>query len=431
MEGTELIHILQKLPDVPGIYLFFTSEPELIYVGKATSLRNRVGSYFKGQRNFRPIEEMIHEVKDIKWKETDSALEAIIWESIYIKKFQPKYNVIGKDNKSWNYIVITNDVYPRVFLMRQHEYDHYVRNAKTAKDAKIFAHTFGPYPGLNGRAAMKLLRRLFRFSSCEPGTRACLYYQMGQCIGICTGTISPEEYKRIVIRPLVLFLQGKKQQLITSLEKQMERLAKTENFEEAAFVREQLKSLYRIQDMALINKSFVWNTADEFSSPTEPMRKNVRIEGYDISNLGASEKVGSMVVFNEDGPVKTDYRKFIIRTVPGQSDVDSLAEVITRRLRHPEWPLPGVFLVDGGRPQINRVLHVLQGNGVTVPVVGIAKGPERKRNDFFLNNVDQEWKRWIVLHKRLLISVRDEAHRFAIAFHRERRGKALFGRSAM
>ncbi len=484
--ATHIQKRLSLLPDNPGIYLFYNVEKELVYVGKATSLRSRVRSYFRGMKSPRPIEEMIHEVVNIKWETTDSVLEAVILESVYIKKFLPKYNVLGKDNKSWNYIVITNDTFPKVVTMRQHEYAILKANkqGKQIKQSKFrrnritdisqIKQLFGPYPGLNTTAAMKLLRQLFRFTNCEPPTkrkgsfastqddkpvtRPCLYYQMGQCIGVCAGDISASEYTKQVIKPLSLFLSGKKKQVVKMLEADMKRFGKEEYYEAAARVRDQLSALYHIQDIALLNKSFVMDVLPEHQGDLSRLRSRplaehpdeeimggrslarvqlpevwrggaygengkIRIEGYDISNTGATEKVASMVVFNEFGPVKNQYRKFIVKNVVGQSDVDSLAEVITRRLNHVEWPLPTVFLIDGGRPQVNKVLGVLSTKKVVVPVVGIAKGPERKRNDFILGNKDPEFILWIEAHKQLLIQARDEAHRFAITFHRQRRGK--------
>ncbi len=406
---------LQDLPDTPGIYLYYNQEKELIYVGKATSLRSRVRSYFRGQRTPRPIEEMLHEVVTIDWRETNSVLEAVIVESLYIKKFLPRYNVLGKDDKSWNYIVISKDAYPQVQTIREREYQMIRNKEQRAKD---FGTVFGPYPGLNTKATMKLLRRLFRFSTCEPGQkRPCLYYQMGQCLGVCVGTITPTEYKARVIRPLTLFLSGKTSVVIRLFKKEMIAASANQHFEEAARLRDQLEQLTRIQDMTIINKSF-------FEDPTIELKKLVnRIEGYDISNTGATEKVASMVVFENGEANRSQYRKFIIKTVPGQSDVDSLAEVLNRRLNHLEWPLPQLLLIDGGRPQVRTINRVLQARGIVLPVVGIAKGPERKRNDIILGANSKPLVLWLQSHQKLLAQVRDEAHRFAITFHRTRRGK--------
>jgi excinuclease ABC subunit C len=195
----ELSQLLAKLPSKPGIYLFYNTQKELIYVGKATALKSRVRSYFLGKRTPRPIEEMIHEVVDIKYKQTDSVLEAVILESVYIKKYLPKYNVIGKDDKSWNYIVVSKELYPHVSTLREH--DVKLLKLKNPRALKQFKYFFGPYPGLNTKAAMKLLRRIFHFSTCKPlQGKPCLYRQMGQCLGVCTGEISAFDYVKKVIR---------------------------------------------------------------------------------------------------------------------------------------------------------------------------------------------------------------------------------------
>lgn len=423
----EIKETLKKLPDQPGVYLYYSASKELIYVGKATSLKNRVKSYFIGKRTSRPIEQMMYQVVDIKWEVTDSVLEAVILESVYIKKYLPRYNVLGKDNKSWNYLTISKDIYPVVDTLRQHDLAQLQQRTGESVPPQ-FVEIFGPYPGLNMRETMKILRRLFWFSSCQKTKRGkkdvpgkpCFYYQIGECLGVCTGEITPAEYTQRVIKPLVLFLRGNKKVLLREIEKQMSRASRQENFEEARRLRDQLKALLRIHDVALLNKDFFVDP--DVSVPGANGELIVsRIEGYDISNLGASGKVASMVVFNGAGPMKSQYRKFHIKEVIGQSDVDSLDEVIRRRVRHSEWPLPQVFLIDGGAPQVNRVVRVLRDLQVIVPVVGIAKGPERKRNDFFLGSKEKSFVLWVSTHQPLLIAVRDEAHRFAITFQRSTR----------
>jgi len=399
--------LLAQLPDSPGIYLYYNAKKELIYVGKATSLKQRVKSYFVGKRTPRPIEEMIHEVVDIQHITTESVLEAIILESVYIKKYKPVYNVLGKDDKSWNYIVLTKDEYPLVQTIREHE----LKQLTTGEKRKEFAYVFGPFPGLNTKATMKLLRQLFHFCTCRPGNTSCLYYQMGQCFGVFKREISPVYYREKVIQPLILLLRGEKKRLITQLESEMKQAAKQEQFEEAARLRNQLQSLYRIHDIALINKSFFDLSIKKDSQ--------LRIEGYDISNLGATGKVGSMVVFQDGEPAKALYRKFKIKTVEGQSDVDCLQEVLERRLKHPEWQYPALFLIDGGKPQVRRAVQVITACGLSIPVVGIAKGPERKRNDFILGSTKKEFITFVHENKEILIRVRDEAHRFAITYQRK------------
>lgn len=411
MVPDSLQKIVTALPQNPGIYLFYNSKNELVYVGKATSLRSRVRSYFLARKTPRPIEQMMHEVTFIKHIQTDSVLEAVILEAVYIKKFQPIYNVEGKDDKSWNYIMITSEPYPQVYTMREHEYGRLTVD----EIKKDFLHISGPYPGFNGRVTMKLLRRLFYISTCTPhAKRPCLYRQMGQCLGVCTGEITSAEYRRKVIRPLITFLSGGKKKLVKSLETAMVRAARQEHFEEAARLRNQLHALTRIQDIALINKDFF----SDLSETDSEGKEKIRVEGYDISNLGKTGKVGSMVVFDAVSPVKHSYRKFKIKTVEGQSDVDCLEEVLVRRFKHTEWEFPTAILIDGGYPQVNRAKEVLTRLGILIPVVGIAKGPERKRNDFILGNKEHEFVKWVDSHRELLIRVRDEAHRFAITYQR-------------
>jgi excinuclease ABC subunit C len=396
---------MNSLPTKPGIYLFYHKK-ELIYVGKATNLKSRVRSYFSGQKTPRPIEEFINEVTNIKWKITENALEAIILEANYIKKYEPKYNVLGKDDKSWNYLVITNDEYPKVLFVRQHELNA-VRTQKLFK-SKIF----GPYPGVNTKNLFKTLQRLFNISTCKPNQgKPCFYNQINICLGICNEELSATEYKKRVITPLTQFLRGNKKLLIKNIEKRMKQSAKDENFEEATRLRDQLKGLQRVQDITLINKEF-------FNYP-RLAQESFRIEGYDISNLGDTNIVGSMVVFNQGGPIKSAYRKFKIRTVKGQSDVDSLAEMMTRRLKHKEWPMPKLFLLDGGKPQVNKVKTILKDNQIDLPVIGIAKGKARKKNEFIYTSI--KLKDWIKEHENLLIQTRDEAHRFAIKYQRQTR----------
>ncbi|HRY63440.1 MAG TPA: GIY-YIG nuclease family protein [Patescibacteria group bacterium] len=459
---------LKSLPNSPGIYLFYNSRRELIYVGKATSLKNRVKSYFTGnQKSFRPIESMIDEVIKIKTIKTDSVLEAIILEGQYIKKFRPKYNVDWKDDKSWNYLAITNDQFPRLIAIRQHEISVIPAKAgiqtKKQKEKNWIPGSrrptktrrgsspeddrkklFGPYPRLNTRETLKLLHKLFYLSRCSPPfltkegagggkkSKPCFDYQLGQCLGVCTGEITPKDYKTKVVKPLTEFLKGHKKILLTNLKKQMLLASKQENFEEAGRLRNQIKSLQHVQDVTLLNKDLFNNSYQPTALPT--YRSN-RIEAYDISNLGSTGKVGSMVVFNQSGPVKSEYRKFKIKTISGQSDVDCLKEIITRRFNN-NWPLPDLILVDGGVPQVNAIKNILQNVGAqnlvpvgtrrgafspNIPVIGLAKGPTRHKNEFIFDRSNKKIADFIQANEILLIQARDEAHRFAITYQKKLR----------
>jgi excinuclease ABC subunit C len=405
--------LLKMIPTKPGVYFFYNNKRQLIYVGKATSLKSRVRSYFSKQKTPRPIEEMIHEVSNIKWAATDSVLEAIILEANLIKEKQPKYNVIGKDNKSWNYIYFTKDDFPTLKTVRQHE----------IKDSKIKPltnkHLWGPFPGLRKKETFKILRKLFYYSDCKPKNKACFYRQIDLCLGVCTGELTKAEYKKKTVNPLSLFLSGKKKKVLENLKKQMKQTSKDQNYEESARIRDQINNLKKIHDVTLINESFFAEHSTIAQELVNSSTAITRIEGYDISNLGSTGKVGSMVTFVYGDPKKSDYRKFKIITVKGQSDVDCLAEVLQRRLKHKEWTMPDLFLIDGGKPQVNKTIKILKENKIAIPIIGIAKGPDRKKNEFHLTN--RELLPWLKQNKKLLIQVRDEAHRFAIKYQRQLR----------
>jgi excinuclease ABC subunit C len=402
---------LKHAPAAPGIYLFYSRQRVLIYVGKATNLHSRIRSYFVGQKSPRPIESFISEIARIRWIKTDSVLEAILLEAKYIKQFQPKYNVLGKDDKSWNYLCLTKESFPKLIAVREHDLASSVtiRHLRPISPMPA-AHVFGPFPGLNAQATLKLLRRLFAYSTCEPNAgKSCFYRQINQCLGVCTGEINRADYRRKVVAPLAQFLSGRKRGLLKALKKQMHAASSSQNFEEAARLRNQIFNLQRIQDIALISSI----------RPVSPIGHIPTIEGYDISNLGSSDKVGSLVVFKSGEPVKSEYKKFKIKTVTGQSDVACLTEVLTRRLKHKEWPLPNIILVDGGKPQLSAARGVLRNAKVNIPIVGIAKGSKRKKNEFFTS--DKQIISWIKENKQTLIRVRDEAHRFAVKYQRQLR----------
>ncbi len=392
--------MIKNLKDVPGIYLFY-KDKELVYVGKATSLKNRVRSYFSHARTERPIELLIKEVDNVETIETDSVIEAAILEAKYIKKFKPKYNVIGKDDKSWIYLYLTKEDFPKLKTVREHELGGF--------DKKKVKKIFGPYPNIKTSEMLRILHSLFFVSKCEPKQRRpCFDYQINKCLGVCTGEITKEEYNKRVIKPLIQFLNGNKKAVIKNLERQMKNFSKDEKFEEANRVKFQLKRLQKIQDASLISKSFVEDTFKE-------KIKVKRIEGYDISNLGKDYKVGSMVVFNLEGPVKKEYRKFRIKTIEKQSDIDCLREIFERRLKHTEWETPQIILVDGGKPQVNLAKKMFE----NIFILGIVKGKDRKKNEFFYGSKDEDIINFIEDNKKLFVNVRDEAHRFAISYQRK------------
>jgi excinuclease ABC subunit C len=388
-----------KLPQTPGVYVMRGARNKVLYIGKAVNLRRRVSSYFLRAHDAR-IETLVSQIKRIDHFETDNAIEALILEAKLIKQYQPPFNIREKDDKSFLFVEITREPFPRVLLVRGTEKKRGMR--------------YGPFvSAMEVRKALKVLRKIFPFHLHKPeqvGTfkRPCFDYEIGLCPGTCVGAISKEAYRRN-IRNIRYILQGKKKHLLTALKREMKMASKTLRFEEAERIRRQIFALDHLRDTA-----FIRNDLDVIVLPGEEVKK-VRIEGYDISTISGTSAVGSMVVFVNDVPMKDLYRKFKIRTVAKPDDVGMLEEVLRRRLGN-DWELPDLILVDGGLGQAQRAKKVLSEHGLSIPVLGIVKGPDRKRNDI------------IGLRPKhipfdTLVAVRDEAHRFAIRYHRELRGK--------
>lgn len=384
------------LPEIPGVYVMKDAEGRFLYIGKAGNLRRRVSSYFVRAHDAR-IEKLVSEIQTLEFHPTDTPLEALILEARLIKEYQPSYNIREKDGKSFLFVEITKDLFPRVLLVRG-----------TTKEQ---GDRFGPFTsGSSIREALKIIRRIFPFNTHAPedvGTfkRPCFDHQIKMCPGTCIGAISRADYKKTV-RNVKLFLDGKKSRVVNLLEREMKVASQKLQFEEAARLKGQLFALRHIQDVSLITEG----GPQEFTGD-----QIFRIEGYDISHISGTSAVGSMVVFYGDIPAKSEYRKFKIKTIEGSNDTGMLQEVMSRRLKNP-WPLPQCILVDGGLGQVHAVEAVLRAANVAIPVVGIAKGPERKRNDIIGAIPDG-------VTANTLEKVRDEAHRFAVAYHRNVRGR--------
>lgn len=392
--------VVKKLPDSPGVYIFKGARGKILYIGKAGNLKRRVSSYYQKAHDSK-TERLIQEVKNIDCEKTDTAIEALILEAELIKKHEPPYNSKEKDDKSFLYVDITKDKYPQIILSRGR-----------AVPPKNLAKRYGPFTTASHiREALRIIRRIFPFSIHELDKvgvmkRACFDYQIGLCPGTCIGEANKEDYSKD-IRNIKLLFEGKKKRILSNLEKEMAEASKELNFERAEKLKRQIFALQHIQDIALIS--------EERSTVGDSGEGMKRIEGYDISNISGTSAVGSMVVFTGGVSDKDEYRKFRIKTVQGSNDVAMLSEMLYRRLNN-KWRLPDLILVDGGRGQVNTMLRVLRGRSLKIPVVGLAKGPTRKKNE-----VVGTLPSWTTLHE--LMAVRDEAHRFAIKYHREVRGK--------
>jgi len=407
----------KELPNTPGVYLYKDSVGEILYVGKATSLKRRVESYFNRPQEAR-IEKMLKEATEIDYIQKPTAIEALILEANLIKRYMPPFNIRDKDNKSFLYLVITKDEYPKPLFIRG--------NDMPDDAAKRYKAVFGPYTSPRAlRAALELVRKVFPWSTCEPGQkRACFYYHLKQCPGVCIGAIGKREYAK-TIRDLIKFFEGKKDDLLKQYRREMKNASKEHRFEEAVEYRNKISFLEHIQDIAILKREDGYSTLNvqgDVQRPESEERLFGRIEGYDVSNISGTSTVASMVVFENGAPAKAEYRKFRIKSVEGSNDVAALREALARRFRN-DWKLPDMILIDGGKGQVNAARDIVEIMASGIPVVGIAKGAARKRNDLICDPEDSLFCASCIKHIDILIAVRDEAHRFAVKYHKKIRSK--------
>jgi excinuclease ABC subunit C len=399
----------KKLPDTPGVYFFLGPKKKILYIGKATSLRSRVRCYFTAdikEKRSELIEKMVVEAKTIEWTETDSVLEALILETNLIRTHKPLYNSRSKDDKSYNHLVITDEEFPRVLVVRGKDL------TEKFADGDIKYH-FGPFTsGSLFREALKIVRKLFKFYDTKnPVGTATTRLDKGKIdfnrqIGLYPDVQSKAEYAR-TLRHIKLFFQGKKHQIISELENEMMQLAKHEEFEAAQVLKNRIFALQHIHDIALIKADSRIYRDD----------KRIRIEAYDIAHMGGKDMVGVMTVLESNEPAKSEYRKFKIQTLDNANDPAALKEVLTRRLKHPEWPLPQLIVVDGSTAQKNALELILRQHGMLIPVVGVVKDERHKP----IRLIGQ--KKIIDDHKQAILLANAESHRFAIAYHREKKRK--------
>jgi excinuclease ABC subunit C len=427
------------LPEEPGVYFFLDAKKKLLYIGKAASLRDRAQSYFSrdvSDTRGPKIKLMLELVGFVAYKKTDSVLEALIFETNLIKRYQPLYNTDAKDDKSFNYVVITKERFPRVLLVRGKE----IENKLTKLDSRLrgndkyrIKYQFGPFPhGMQLREAMKIVRKIFPFrDKCLPAEsfflaekagvlskktkppKLCFSAQIGLCPGICAGAITAREYQR-TINHIRLFFEGRKNQLVKKLESEMKIFAKRLEFEKANEIKKTLFALKHIQDVALIkNELRIMN--HEFLPAFG--RREIKIEAYDVAHLGGNSSVGVTVAVQDGKLMKEAYKKFILRKKHSGNDLTALQEVLERRFKHTEWTLPDIVVVDGAELQIGAAKQVLIASRLEIPIVGVVKDirhkPERIIGPQAL----------IKRFQKDILLANNEAHRFAITFHRQRRRK--------
>ncbi|MDP8265287.1 MAG: excinuclease ABC subunit UvrC [Candidatus Aceula lacicola] len=407
---------IEQIPLSSGVYLMKSKRGKIIYVGKAVCLRKRVQSYFRKASQSSPkTASLVLEIKDIDYIVTSSEAEALILEASLIKKYKPKYNVDLKDDKSYPLIQMTEEDFSRVSIVRP----------RSKKGGAKTARMFGPYVNAKLiREALGVIRRIFHFRTCMSfPKKACLDYHIGLCDAPCIKNITKKEYRKI-IRNVSLVLEGKKESLYRFLREEMERASKKKEFEKAGKIRDQIRAIGALYSGTKDVNCF--KEAEQLQRVLKLPRRPERIEAFDISNTMGQQSVGSMVSFLNGMPDKKNYRRFRIRETQGIDDFKMIGEVVQRRyqrLKKEGALFPDLILVDGGKGQLSAAKKKLEGMDLGIPVVSIAKRNEEifmpyKRNPVILSKD--------ALGLKLIQRIRDEAHRFAINYHRLLRSRKVF-----
>jgi excinuclease ABC subunit C len=423
-----------NIPTTPGSYQYYDKIGEIIYIGKAANLRSRVLSYWRESADHTPAkEQMLTKIAKIKWVETDTEIEALLLEANLVKKYQPYFNVLLRDDKRYAYIKIsTEEEWPRVFFTREIE-----------KSGRYF----GPFTSSEAvREVLKIIRHIWRFRSCATmPKRVCLYYRIGQCPGMCQYPVSHPEYIK-TISEIAKFLEGKRKEVEKNLKSSIINLQS--EFEKAKGDKKQSsENKLRVEKFRLFNlkkvleNSRVLTVGEKYAADVVELAKTVnlpkvpvRIEGYDISNLFGQEAVGSMVVFKNGEPDKSQYRKFKIKSsiINYQSsgsggDTGMLKEILERRFNN-DWAMPDLIIIDGGKGQLSACLSILKKLRLDIPILAVSKGEGLRSahapDKIFFPGMKTALQLPLAspaLH--IVKRVRDEAHRFAIGFHRQRRSK--------
>ncbi len=392
-----------KIPDEPGVY-FFRKGSVILYVGKATSLRSRVRSYFSQDIALvrsELIAKVVRDATEVTWEETDSVLEAFILEAKRIHEHEPIGNTDLKDNKTWNYLVVTNERFPRFIVVRE-------RELSSRFEPKLIKKLFGPFPqGYALKEALKIIRRIFPFydtpfpldENLPPAAEKT--YNFNRAIGHYPRELDEKEYKKTV-RNIVLLFEAKKSKLLTTLEREMMRAARHEHFEEAEILKRQLFALRHIQDVTMVKEEI-----------RKPESAPFRIEAYDTAHLRGSSARGVMAVVIDGEPVPAEYRTFTIRSAKPGDDYAALKEIIVRRARHPEWEYPDLVVIDGGKAHLATARKILAETPMhAAEIVAVVKDERHKPREILGKSA------FAITHESSILKANHEAHRFSIGRHR-------------
>lgn len=402
------------------MYLFKQGR-KVIYVGKATSLRDRVRSYFdddliatRGPR----VVDMVTKADRVMFEPTPTVLEALVREAALIKKYQPHANVDGKDDKTFLYAVVTREEIPRVLIIRGKDIDFKTHTSRGDTSRVKYKAIYGPFPsGAQLREGLRLIRRIFPFFDTPKPVGAKSKHQQAKIEFNTQIKQYPREYDakeyRRTIRKVVLFLSGRGKELRTALEKEMKQAARDERFEDAAEARRELFALDHIRDVSLIKDENRYH-----NNVAVATKFGYRIEAYDTAHLSGTNAIGVMTVVVDGASVKSEYRTFNIRGVKKNDDIASLKEILSRRLGHPEWPLPQAIVVDGGRTQKKAAEAVLEEMGIAIPIAAVVKDERHRPREVI-------GARAAGVSEADAVLANAEAHRFSLARHRYARSREM------
>lgn len=408
-----------SIPSTPGVYLFIGPEKEMLYIGKAINLKARVRSHFRQPTSKDAI--FLPEITTIQCIETESEIEALLLEASLIKEKKPRYNVAWMDDKQYAFVAITKEKLPRVFITRQ-----------PAKES-VPVRVIGPFVDSSAvRRILRLLRRVFpHYTTKSHPEEPCPSCK----IRLCPGPDPDIKAYKASLKKLETVLKGNIAIVRSQLEKDMATASATHNFESAAKIRDQIRDLsvlflHHADNKAREPKSkeeelLQWKIAQMCLEDITHVPDISRIEAYDISNTQGQEATASMVVFIDGKPARSQYRKFKMRLTGSPNDVAMMREALTRRFNHAEWDFPSVILLDGGKPQLRAVEKVKRETPgmANIPLIALAK----RHNELFregnprpilLRNMPDQ-------ASHVLLWLRDEAHRFAIIYHRKLRAKRI------
>lgn len=432
---------IKSLPTTPGIYLYKDENGVIIYVGKAVNLKRRVKQYFEPIDTLSPkTQQLVSHIASITTIKTVTEFDALLLEANCIRKYQPKYNIIAKDDKSPIYIEITRkEPLPRILLVR-----------KPPKTTNSFIA--GPFQSTRiAKSILRSMRRCIPYCTQKRRTgKPCFYTHIGLCDPcpsviekMAPSTAKTQRMKEYAwhIKQIIRILNGNIQPVVQELTDRMSFLAHEEKFEEAAIVRDRIGHMQQLlqthfdpatylHDMTAIGETVEEETRDliEALHTTYPEIRTIhKIECVDISNTAGTKPVGSLVVMVDGIIDRAQYRRFEIHDIIGPNDTAMIGQVIQRRLRHPEWPFPDLLVIDGGKGQLHAAVLALQEAQISIPVIGLAKRyesivvPKTATTSSITIHIRND--RPAI---RLLTRIRDESHRFAITYHKHKRAKAFF-----